>query len=95
MFRIKSDLESIKERSPYEMVEAYYNNGDISYYLMDKAYRKFYTAYDKVNNKDILYKLMEKIEDIYTNWYLDDLSIKWIIILMKMIRIPAHSIYQT
>lgn len=77
LFRIKNELESIKERSPYEMMEAYYNNGDISYYLIDKAYRKFYTAYDKVNNKDILYNLMEKVEDIYTNWYLDDLSIKW------------------
>lgn len=77
MLRIKNDLESIKERSPYEMVEAYYNNGDISYYLIDKAYRKFYLAYDRINNKDILYKLMEKVEDIYTNWYLDDLAIKW------------------
>ena len=77
LFRIKNDLESIKEKSPYEMMEAYYNNGDMSYYLIDKAYRKFYTAYDKINNKDVLYSLMEKVEDTYTNWYLDDLSIKW------------------
>lgn len=77
LFRIKNELESIKERSPYEMMEAYYNNGSMSYYLIDKAYRKFYAAYDKVNNKDTLYTLMEKVEETYTNWYLDDLSIKW------------------
>lgn len=77
LFRIKNNLDTIKERSPYEMMEAYYNNGNMSYYLLDKAYRKFYTAYDKTENKDILFNLMEKVEFIYTNWYLDELAVKW------------------
>lgn len=77
LLRIKTNLEAIKERTPYDMIEAYYNNGEYSYYLIDKAYRKFCIYYDKSENKDILYTLMEKIEDIYTNWYLDELSIKW------------------
>ena len=77
LLRIKNNIESIKEKIPYEMVEDYYNNGDNSYYLIDKAYRKFCIYYDKTDNKDTLYNLMQKIEDIYTNWYLDELSIKW------------------
>ncbi len=77
LLRIKTNLETIKERTPYDMIEAYYNNGEYSYYLIDKAYRKFCIYYDKSENKDVLYTLMEKIEDIYTNWYLDELSIKW------------------
>lgn len=77
LFRIKNNIEFIKEKTPYDMIEDYYNNGENSYYLIDKAYRKFCRYYDKTNNKDILYNLMQKIEDTYTNWYLDELSIKW------------------
>lgn len=77
LFRLKDNIDYIKEKSPYEMIEAYYNNGENSYYLIDKAYRKFYVAYDKIQDKDILYDLMQSIEQIYTNWYLDELSVKW------------------
>lgn len=77
LFRIKANLDYIKEKIPYEMIEAYYNNDANSYYLIDKAYRKFYVAYDKIDDKDMVYSLMEKIEEVYTNWYLDELSVKW------------------
>lgn len=77
LLRIKDNIESIKERKPLDMIESYYKNDKNSYYLIDKAYRKFYVAYDKIENKDILYSLMEKVEDIYTNWYLDELAVKW------------------
>lgn len=77
LFRIKDNIGSIKERKPLDMLENYYKNDKNSYYLIDKAYRKFYVSYDKIENKDILYSLMEKVEDIYTNWYLDELAVKW------------------
>ncbi len=77
LFRLKSSIEYIKERKPLDMVENYYKNDKNSYYLIDKYYRKFYVAFDKVTNNDLLNDLRVKIEDIYTNWYLDDLSIKW------------------
>lgn len=77
LFRIKDELECINERKPLDMVESYYKESNNAYYLIDKAYRKFYVSYDKADNKDILYSLMEKVEDIYTNWYLDELSVKW------------------
>ncbi|MFR4671093.1 MAG: hypothetical protein ACLT69_14840 [Intestinibacter bartlettii] len=54
LFRLKDNIDYIKEKSPYEMIEAYYNNGDNSYYLIDKAYRKFYVAYDKIQDGYII-----------------------------------------
>ena len=77
LFRIKNEIECVKERKPLDMVQSYYKDNRNAYYLIDKAYRKFYVAYDKVDNKDILFSLMENVEDIYTNWYLDELSVKW------------------
>lgn len=59
------------------MIESYYKDERNAYYLIDKSYRKFYIAYDKVKDKDILYNLMEQVESIYTNWYLDELAVKW------------------
>jgi uncharacterized protein (TIGR02687 family) len=63
----------IRGQSPYEMFKAY--NED--YYKIDTAYRKFYVAYDKLENKDRLSSIKEKVENAYTNWYTDELSIKW------------------
>lgn len=63
----------IRQQSPFEMFKAYSEN----YYKIDTAYRKFYSAYDKLQNKDRLLLIKEKIENIYTNWYTDELSIKW------------------
>lgn len=47
------------------------------YYLMDKAYRNFYTYYDQETETDVLKKLRDQVEGIYANWYLPELSIKW------------------
>ncbi|MRN24718.1 BREX-1 system phosphatase PglZ type A [Romboutsia ilealis] len=77
LFRIKDEIENIKQRKPIDMIESYYKDERNSYYLIDKAYRKFYIAYDKVKDPDILYTLMEQVESIYTNWYLDELAVKW------------------
>ena len=33
--------------------------------------------YDKVDNSDLLDDIRIEVEKIYTNWYLNDLSIKW------------------
>lgn len=63
----------IRAQSPFEMVKAYRTE----YYQLDMAYRKFHVAYDQLDNKEILSSLKEKVENVYTNWYLDELSIKW------------------
>lgn len=74
LFKKAYELEYfITQQSPYEMFQAY----SAEYYNLDTAYRKFYVAYDKIVNKETLLPLKEKVENLYTNWYCDELSIKW------------------
>jgi uncharacterized protein (TIGR02687 family) len=63
----------IREQTPYEMFKTYSED----YYKIDSSYRKFYVSYDNLFNKDRLSPIKEKIENIYSNWFLDELSIKW------------------
>ncbi len=65
--------EGLKGQSAFELVDIYVKE----YYLMDQFYRKFYLYYDKVENKELLFKLGERIENTYTHWYLNELSVKW------------------
>ena len=47
------------------------------YYLFDKYYRKFYLHYDKCLDKELIEIIRDNIENVYSNWYLDELAIKW------------------
>lgn len=70
----KRELDStIKTESSYDMFKSYAKD----YYYIDKAYRKFYYHYDNCIEKEELNDLKEKIENIYNNWYLQELAIKW------------------
>lgn len=70
----KKDLGSkIKTEVSYDMFKSYVKE----YYFIDKAYRKFYYYYDNCIEKDELSDLKERIENVYNNWYLQELSIKW------------------
>ena len=70
----KRELDSkIKTEVSYDMVKSYVKD----YYLIDKAYRKFYYYYDNCIEKEELNDLKERIENVYNNWYLQELSIKW------------------
>ncbi|KHD13520.1 BREX-1 system phosphatase PglZ type A [Clostridium butyricum] len=74
LLKKKKELDSlIKTESIYDMVKTYAN----SYYYIDKAYRKFYYYYDNCNEKDLLCDLKDIVENLYNNWYLQELSIKW------------------
>lgn len=74
LFKKVNELDYfIRQQSPYEMFKTYTED----YYVIDTAYRKFYTAFDQLENKDRLMLLKEKVENLYVNWYLDELSIKW------------------
>lgn len=78
MFKVKDSLEyGVREQSPLDMVNKYYKDDVNGYYLIDKAYRKFYVAFDALDNKDLLIDLKDKVEKTYNNWYLDEISIKW------------------
>lgn len=69
----KSLGSMIKTEDAYSMVKSYANE----YFYIDKAYRKFYYHYDNCNWKEELSDLKETVENIYNNWYLQELSIKW------------------
>mgnify|MGYP000291893466 CR=1 FL=1 len=56
-----------------EIYKAYCNE----YYKMDLYYRKFYVAYDSDNDSEILKKLKNFVENIYTNWFVSELSYAW------------------
>lgn len=74
LLKKKKELDSlIKTEGIYDMVKSYAN----SYYYIDKAYRKFYYHYDNCAEKDVLCDLKDIVENIYNNWYLQELSIKW------------------
>ena len=63
----------IKTEDAYNMVKSYVKE----YFYIDKAYRKFYYHYDNCNWKEELSDLKETVGNIYNNWYLQELSIKW------------------
>lgn len=47
------------------------------YYKMDYYYRKFYIAYDAEFNNELMYKLKDFVESLYTTWYMGELSTNW------------------
>jgi uncharacterized protein (TIGR02687 family) len=65
--------QRVKKDVPYEFVDKYVNE----YYQIDTAYRKFYYSFDNLKNREILHDLKDKVENIYSNAYLNTLSIKW------------------
>ncbi|MGL5695074.1 MAG: BREX-1 system phosphatase PglZ type A, partial [Peptostreptococcaceae bacterium] len=78
LLKIKDSLEyGIREQNPTDMINKYYKDDINGYYLIDKAYRKFYVAFYYLSNKDLLITLRDKVEYVYSNWYLDGLSMKW------------------
>ncbi|WP_252235867.1 BREX-1 system phosphatase PglZ type A [Clostridium sp. ZS1] len=76
----KKELDGIiKTENSYNMVESYTKD----YFYIDKAYRKFYYHYDNLDLKDELNELKDTVENVYNNWYLQELSIKWNDALLK------------
>jgi uncharacterized protein (TIGR02687 family) len=46
-------------------------------YKLDSSYRHFLLGYDKLAERDGFESLLERVENSYTNWYLNELSMKW------------------
>lgn len=74
LFSLKKHIGGfIKQYKTHEFIEKYISE----YYIIDKAYRRFYVAFDKAEDKETLMKLREKVENTYVNWFVDELSVKW------------------
>lgn len=73
-FKLIDELEQqIVEEESYKMFMKYCTQ----YHKLDQSYRKFYLAFDQIENADKLYPIREQVENYYTNWYMNELSIKW------------------
>jgi uncharacterized protein (TIGR02687 family) len=74
LFEFWKDMSnSIRQCTPLEFTEKYTKQ----YYKLDTAYRKFYTSFDRLHNREPLMELKDKVENTYVNGYLNTLSIKW------------------
>ncbi|WP_328166399.1 BREX-1 system phosphatase PglZ type A [Peribacillus simplex] len=69
----KKYSSGIPKVSAIDMWKSYVNE----YHTMDTYYRKFYVAFDNEHNSEILKKLKKMVENLYTNWYMGDLSSHW------------------
>src|SRR5690625_2351113 len=72
LFRHMHEIE-FPEQPAKALFHAYIND----YYVIDRAYRKFYVAYDQIEKHERLYHLREKIENLYTNRFVEELAVKW------------------
>lgn len=69
----KEHRQGIPQGRAIDLYQAYVNE----YHSMDTYYRKFYVAYDEESNHDLLKKLKMLVENLYTNWYMGELSSHW------------------
>lgn len=69
----KEHQQGIPQGRAIDLHETYINK----YYLMDTYYRKFYVAYDLESNHELLKKLKVLVEDLYTNWFMAEISSHW------------------
>ena len=65
--------QDIRQYTHLEFAEKYTRQ----YYKLDTAYRKFYYSFDRLQNKEPLMELKDKVENVYVNGFLNALSIKW------------------
>lgn len=63
--------------TPAEHVDQIARNYLNKDYLTDRYYRKFYVAYDKIEDTEAYEKLRQLVENIYTNDYLNKLIPAW------------------
>ena len=74
MFKFYKEYQNgIPQGKAHDIYQAYVDR----YHYMDTYYRKFYVAYDEESNNEILKKLQEVVENLYTNWYLAQLNAHW------------------
>lgn len=69
----KEHQQGMPQGRAIDLYQAYVNE----FSKMDTYYRKFYVAYDEENNHELLKKLKELVENLYTNWYMGELSSHW------------------
>ncbi|WP_338488268.1 BREX-1 system phosphatase PglZ type A [Ruoffia tabacinasalis] len=62
---------------PQGTAEDIFHAYEKSYYRMDNYYRKFYLAYDMSEKYEFVNKVQEKVEYLYTHWFIGELGANW------------------
>lgn len=70
---LKEFPHGIPQGNAIDIYQSYVNK----YYRMDTYYRKFYVAYDEESNNEVVKKLRQIVENLYTDWYLEQLNSNW------------------
>lgn len=71
-FRKETSL-SFQQESAIDVYRTY----EEEYYKMDTYYRKFYVAFDEESNHELLKKLRDSVERLYTEWFIGELGTRW------------------
>lgn len=69
-------VEELKSQFRETTVDELFKNYAKNYERIDNYYRRFSLYFDRADNEN-LSELAEKIEAVYTNWFLPELSSKW------------------
>ena len=70
--KVSEESRGFAQGTPDMLLDKYTKN----YFKFDQYYREFVTAYDKLESDEFA-DLFNKVENTYTNWYLNELSTKW------------------
>ena len=65
--------KKIRSKKALEMLDIYSNE----LFVIDTCYRKFYFYYDKISEKDSFLEIKEKVENLYVNRFLNELTLTW------------------
>lgn len=69
----KEHAQGIPQGRAIDLFKSYVDD----YHVMDTYYRKFYVAFDEESHHELLKKLQTVVENLYTNWYMGELSAHW------------------
>lgn len=84
--KIKNIEDSIKIVDIDKFAKDYADN----FSEVDTLYRKFYFYYDNIEDKDLFINLKNKIENIYVNDFMSELSIKWSDMMENMTKYDSN-----
>ncbi|ONI39093.1 TIGR02687 family protein [Candidatus Epulonipiscium fishelsonii] len=70
-------IVSCSHFSPKQQRDEIYNSYVEKDYIVDSQYRLFYTYYDKLESNEIYDDLVQLVENIYTNRFLNPLAVAW------------------
>lgn len=77
-------LNSVKEAIRIVDIDKFAKDYADNFSEVDTLYRKVYFYFDEIDDKDLYIELKNKIENLYVNNFMSDLSIKWSDMLANM-----------